>query len=276
MRVPAHLLHGSAAPTPRRTGLLHHLDAVSQNAIATAPTATPAPPTRARHSAPVKKLLVAVMLLATVGTLAGGTLATFNAQTANPSNTFSTGTLVLANTLNAGTVCYSAGASSGTISNNNVNGSCDSAAFASTAKPGDSATAKVILKNSGDLAAATLKLYTAACTNANNTETWHGAGNPCSALYFYVEEDDSTWTAKSCLYGTASGSSCIFQDPGSSTISNFQASHSSSATALVIPNGLAAGASRYFKIGLMLPSAADNSYQGRQATFDLTWYLNQT
>ena len=275
MRVPAHLLHGSAAPAPRRTGLLLHLEAAQHTA---AVTATPAPPSRpgARHSAPVKKLLVAVMLMATVGTLAGGTLATFNAQTANPSNAFSTGTLVLANTLNSGSVCYSAGASSGTISNNNVNGSCDSAAFASTAKPGDSATAKVILQNSGDLAAATLKLYMAACTNANNTETWHGTGNPCSSLYLYVEEDDATWTAKSCLYGTASGSSCVFQDPGSSTISNFQTSHSSSASALVIPNGLAAGASRYFKIGLMLPSAADNSYQGRQATFDLTWYLNQT
>src|SRR5436190_289813 len=58
-------------------------------------------------------------VLMSVGTLgvaaavaAGGSFATFSAQTTNSGNTFATGTLVMSNTVNTGTACLSTGGGS--------------------------------------------------------------------------------------------------------------------------------------------------------------------
>jgi len=41
------------------------------------------------------------------------------------------------------------------------------------------------------------------------------------------------------------------------------------------PALLASAASAYFTIGVQMPSTAGNSYQGRSASVDLTWHIDQ-
>lgn len=237
---------------------------------------------RAEHGT-FKKLMVATMLLATVGTLASGTLATFNAQTVNAGDSITTGTLVLLDEVNASiaTDCYSTGVSAGTFTNGNSNSGCASNNFTPTSvKPGAAPTTmKVKVRNAGSLPAATLSLLTASCAASDNpAESFHyPGGDPCGQVQLYVQEwTDGTYaTPLGCAYGTvAAGATCGFQS-GSPTLSTFTGAHNSPATALPLTGGLAAGAARYFTIALQLPLAATNQVQGRQATFDLTWYLEQ-
>jgi hypothetical protein len=225
-----------------------------------------------------KKLMVAVMLLAAVGTLAGGTLATFSAQAGNAS-TLTTGSLVLLDEVNASTAtdCYSTGA--GTTTDTNANPSCTSNNFTPTSlKPGDApVTMKVMVKNAGSLAAGTLGLYTAACTPGDNPSVaFHAAGDPCTQVQLYVQEwtSGSYATPLSCAYGTSAGAACDFQAT-SPTLSTFTGAHGSAGSALVLAGGLGGGSARYFTVALQLPQTATNVVQGRQATFDLTWYLGQ-
>lgn len=230
-----------------------------------------------------KKLMVAIMLLATVGTLASGTLATFTAQTRNPSNTLTAGTLVLLDEINASTStdCYSTGVTSGTFTNGDVNTSCTSNNFTPTSlKPGDPpVTMKVMVKNVGSTPAATLSLYMTACTAGDNPSVsfHYPGGDPCTQVQMYIQEwTDSTYTtARSCAYGTtASASTCNFQAT-SPTLSAFTAAYNSAPGALVMSGGLASGSARYFTVALQLPSTATNVVQGRESTFDFNWYLGQ-
>ena len=217
-------------------------------------------------------------VLMSVGTLgvaaavaAGGSFATFNAQTTNPGNTFATGTLVMSNKVNTGTACLSTGG--GSI-NTNVNNACDALFNLTVRKPGDSATANLTIKNEGSLDATALKSFATGCTDGDAAgEAYHGTGLPCSAVQLYIQQTDSAFTAKTaCVYGGATvANTCDFSDT-SKTIGDFAASHSNSTNGLSI-GGLTAGSSNYFVVGVKLPSSADNTYQGRQATVGLSWFM---
>ena len=202
----------------------------------------------------------------------GGSFATFNAQTTNPGNTFATGTLVMSNKVNAGTACLStAGGSTDTNANN-----CDAAFNLSVKKPGDSGTANITLKNEGSLDAAALSLFSSACTNADASgETYHGTGGPCSKVQFYVQEytSSSFATVSTCLYGgTTVANTCDFSDT-SKTLGAFATAYPNSGTSLSL-GGMTAGTSRFIKVGVQLDSTANNSYQGRKASIDLTWFMS--
>jgi len=220
------------------------------------------------------KLMVSVMVLASVGTLASGTLASFNAQTANPSNTFQTGTIALSDNVAAQT-CLSYGTlnAQNQFTNNNQNATCNTIAFAAAAKPGDpAATANFTLKNVGSLAGATLTIAGSACVTTNNSESFHGAGDLCVQLDIAVQEMDSTFTTNvKCVYPT-NAVAC----PMTGTISAFQTASPVTAnnTAGLNKSG-SAGDTRYFQVQIQLPSTSANSFQGRVATFSLTWELDQ-
>src|SRR4051794_10715402 len=217
-------------------------------------------------------------VLMSVGTLgvaaavaAGGSFATFNAQTSNP-GTFATGTLVMSNTVNTGTACLSTGG--GSI-NTNVNNACDALFNLTVKQPGDSATANLTIKNEGSVDAAALKSFATGCTNANaGAENYHGTGMPCSAVQLYIQQTDSAFTAKTaCLYGGAAvANTCDFSDT-SKTVGDFATNYTNSGNGVSLGSGLTAGTSDYFVIGVKLPSSADNTYQGRQATFGLSWFM---
>jgi hypothetical protein len=202
-----------------------------------------------------------------------GTYTVFTAQNKNGANVFSTGTLVLSNQKGSGTACLS---TAGGSTDTNVNANCDVLVNESLKKPGDSFVSDTLtVHNAGSLAATSFKVFSEACTNAENTEAYHGTGNPCGKVQLYLQQLNADGTVKACLYGgAATANTCDFSDE-TKTLGAFQAAYNTSANGLVIGTGLAAGDSAYFKVGVKLPSSADNSFQGRKATWDLTWHLAQ-
>jgi hypothetical protein len=217
----------------------------------------------------------------TVGAVAGvaalsasGTFATFSAQTTNTGNTFAQGTLVLSDKVGAGAACLSTGA--GTVTDTNVNLTCGAAFNLTVRKPGDTATANLVLKNEGSLGASALKAFSSACTDANATgETYNGTGSPCGKVQLYLQQysDAAFTTPSACLYGGAVASTCDFSD-ATKTLGAFATAYPSSGSALTV-GALTAGSSAYVKVGVQLPSTADNTFQGRKASVDLSWTILQ-
>lgn len=221
-----------------------------------------------------RKVLASVLLaLGLAAVLGFSSFATWNAETDNPNNIFSDGTLVLQNTKQGGTACLSTG---GGTPDSNVNPSCDQLFNLTVKKPGDSGSANVTLKNVGSIDAATFKVFSPACTNANNSESYHGTGNPCASIQLTLQRwTDNTFTTPSaCLYGGATGATCNFSDT-TKTLNAFATSYPSSASGLAIAGGLTAGASAYVTVAVQLPSNADNTFQGRQASLNFDWYIAQ-
>ena len=217
-----------------------------------------------------------LMTFGTLGVAAavagGGSFATFNAQTTNPGNTFATGTLVMSNKVNSASACLSTGA--GTTTDTNAF-NCDTAITLTAKKPGDSGTANITIKNEGSVGAAALKLFSAACTNADAVgETYHGTGSTCASVQFYVQQySDAFTTVSSCLYGGATvTNTCDFSNT-SKTLADFVTNFPSAGSGLGA-GALASGSSSYFTIGVKLPATADNTVQGRKASVDLTWFMS--
>ena len=76
-------------------------------------------------------------------------------------------------------------------------------------------------------------------------------------------------TPSACRWGSASGSTCAFSN--SYTINS---GANPLSTAVTLTGGLNAGASRLFVLGLELdPANGDNTYQGLQGAFNLTWII---
>jgi hypothetical protein len=224
-----------------------------------------------------RKILLSLGVVAGIGALAGaGTFATFTAQTTNPTNTFANGTLVLSDTVNTGQACLSTG---GGTTDLNDNGSCDVAFNLSVRKPGDSDTENITLQDVGSLAASALTAF-GTCTDDDSAgETYHGTGNPCSEIQFYVQQysDAGRTTVSHCLYGGATvANTCDFSDT-SRTLRDFVTAHHD------VASGLAAGSlaalhgadTTWITIGVKLPTTADNTFQGRSATLDLSWHIVQ-
>jgi hypothetical protein len=223
-----------------------------------------------------RKVLLSMGVVAGIGALAGaGTFATFTAQTSNPTNTFADGTLVLSNKVNNGSACLSTG---GGTTDTNSNGSCTTAFNLAVKAPGDSGTANITLQDVGSLAASALKVFSASCTDANAAgENYHGTGSPCGKVQLYIQQySDAFTTPSACLYGGATGNSCNFSD-ATKTLSDFVTNH------IDLAHGLSAGSLAAFggadttwvKVGVMLPSDADNTYQGRSASLAFNWQITQ-
>jgi hypothetical protein len=221
-----------------------------------------------------KILVTSAVLLVLAAGLGFGSFATFNAQTNNAGNSLAYGTIVLSNTKQGGTACLSTG---GGTTDTNVNTGCDQLINLVHAKGGDSATANVTLANVGSINAATFNMFLPTCTGGDaGSESYHGTANPCASVQFYVQQwTNSNFTgAASCVYGGAVvTNTCDFSDT-SKTLGAFQTSYNSSSNGISL-GGLNAGSSAYFTIGVKSPANVANSSQGRQAAFDLDWYIAQ-
>jgi predicted ribosomally synthesized peptide with SipW-like signal peptide len=224
----------------------------------------------------VKKLLLTLMILGAVGSTVGaGTFASFNASSSNPTSTFTTGSIVLGNQEGNSTVCFSN--TIGTSTDTNDNASCDELINVSAWKPGADTDVDLTLSNAGTIGG-TLQGYSAtACANANVTgAVFNGAGFPCSAVLVMIQEYTSAlnrandvFTGGKCLFGGNQGAQqCSF------SASKTLADYNTSASPLDLGT-FAAGASRYIRIYLSLPSDANNDIQGRKGTFEMTWNLVQ-
>lgn len=227
---------------------------------------------RKKHTG-TKVLITALIVASAAMVLGSGSFATFNAQTTNPSNTIAFGSLVLSNTKQGGAACLS---TAGGSTDSNANGSCDTLLNLTAKKPGDSGSANLTLSNAGTLNASALKLFSTACTNSNAAgESYNGTGLPCNKVQFTVQRwsDASFTTPSACVYGGAVGSTCDFSD-ASKTMAAFQAAYPSAAGGLGL-GAFATGAAGYFTVSVKLPTDADNSYQGRRATMDVNWTIEQ-
>jgi len=221
----------------------------------------------------LKRILATMMLLGAMSFLTlNGVFAALNSETLDRGSSISSGTLTFTNKVATNTVCASYG---GAASPGNVNTGCDALFASSTLQyPGAPATVRVTIANNGSLDAADLSLFMASCSNTNTpTAPAPGAGNPCGAggAQLYVQETDSSFIATKCWYPTVAAGSCSFNANG---LSNFAALYTSAVSSLDLGAGPAVAASRYFVIGMQLPSNASNSLQGREALFDLTSHMS--
>lgn len=227
----------------------------------------------------LRKLLLTIMVLgATTSSVGAGTFASFNASTMNATSTFATGTLVMSNQKNTGTACMSTGGGS---TDANANGACDQLFALTVQKPGDSAFVDLTLRNEGSIDATALSAFASQnCVAANAPgQTFNGSGDPCTAVQVYVQEyttsanrTSDNRTGGTCHYGGGTATSCAFS--ASRTLDTYDTSYPNASTPLSV-GSLAADTSRYFRIYLTLPATADNTLQGRQATFGFGWAMAQ-
>jgi hypothetical protein len=219
----------------------------------------------------LKKALASVMVVGSMTYLGvGGALALMSSETSNSGASIASGTLTFSNQVSTNTVCTSWGGGT----SNNVNNACD-ALFSSGTRiyPGDSGTVKVTIKNDGSLPISSLSLFMPSCTATTSPgASSPGGGNPCASGgdQLYVQETDASWTPTTCRFPTGAGA-CSF---AADAMDVFRTTYTSSGSALSLGSGPTAGSSRYFIIGLKLPSTAANSLQGEAATFDLTWQVS--
>lgn len=219
------------------------------------------------------KTLMTVAIVAVAAAVAsGGSFASFNAQTTNPGNTFATGTLVMSNKVNAATACLSTGG--GSITTNSA--TCDTLFSLTVKKPGDAGAADLQIKNEGSTDASVLKAFATGCTDGDAAgQAYHGTGTPCSAVQLYVQQwDDAAHTNPvACVYGgTTVTNTCDFSNTAK-TLGDFATNFTSSTNGLAVGSGLTAGTTEFFTFGVKLPSSADNTFQGRQASIGFTWYM---
>jgi hypothetical protein len=217
-----------------------------------------------------KKVLASVMVIGAMGSITvSGAYGLMNSETSNPTVKAATGTLTFSNTVGTASACYSY---TGAASSGNVNSSCTPIyTSASENYPGTPATVHVTITNNGSLPISDLKLYMPSCTAANTpTSPSPGSADPCGAggAQFYLQETDASWTPLKCWFPAASGSCAL----ASNSLFVFAQNYKTLSNAPDLGPGPAAGASRYFVIGMQLPSNASNALQGREAVFGLTWH----
>jgi hypothetical protein len=143
---------------------------------------------------------------------------------------------------------------------------------------------------------ATLELYMPNCDASNNATAgaYHGGTNPCcpgdalgagvlpgsvancptGSLDFFIQEYTSsafTTPTSSCVFPVQASTSCTFLDD---TLGQFFGNYPDNGHYFAL-GSLAAGASRYFRIGVAEPIAASNGLQGETATLSLYWHMEQ-
>ena len=218
----------------------------------------------------IKRVLLSLMVVGGLSffTLAG-TYAVLNSETSNTKSTIASGTLTLGNTVASGSTCFSYSSSS------NSNTGCDALfSSASLNYPGVATTVHVTITNNGTVPASALSIYMPSCATVTSPGAPSpGGGNPCGTggPMMYIDESNAAFTSHSCVYPTTGGT-CSYS---ANTLYYLAATKNSSTSMYTLPGTLAAGASRYFIVGMELPATASNAMQGEAAQFDLTWNASQ-
>jgi hypothetical protein len=223
----------------------------------------------------LKKILASLIVIGALSSVTvTGTFALLTSEETNTVSSVASGTLTFTDTANAGTACTSYG---GPASPANVNNSCQALLTSATLNyPGAAITpVQVKIANNGSLDAASLSVYMPSCAaSATPGAPAPGGADPCAAngAQLYIQEVTSTGMPTTCWYPQpAAPGTCSFT---ASSLHLFAANVNSTTSALNLGAGPAHGQTRYFQIGLELPSTASNALQGEEATFGLTWHLS--
>lgn len=222
--------------------------------------------------------LVALVLIGSLTNVAAtGTFASFTAATTNPSSTFQTGTIVLSNTKAGGGTCFSYGADPSAIESNA--NTCDALfSFAPNQVPGTDATVNLTLTADGTVDASAFELHVSTpCTSADDGGAFHGAGDLCDALRTTIQETDADFQPLACRFDTDSAGSACDTGEGAPTLATLTSTHGPT-TPLALGT-LPSGTSRWFQVRVALPNdptpGADNAFMGKQASWGLSWVLEQ-
>ena len=239
-----------------------------------------------------RKLVVTAAAVGTLGALVGtGTFASFSASTTNKDNVFATGTIELSNTKQDGVACVSGYTGTGTANpqtnlDGNGNDQCDALIDMPLARPGATSIGNVALANSGEYDGL-LQVWLDGCASAVADATAPaGSGNLCDKVEVYIQETNSAYTnaVSSCVFPFSANAAC--DDEWAATGDSIAALATAATPAAPAPSTaitLDEGAVRYYQVALRFPdgefdvdgNGADNAFQNRHASFDLTWRLRE-
>ena len=200
---------------------------------------------RRRRTWPVlARLLLAVMILSSAGSLFSGTVATLNSVTVNPGATFVAGQLILSNTVAGRNPCLSTGEAV----------KCD-ALFTDKLAPGHPDTTVVTLRNEGTVPARKLVLWSGACSG----------GDLCRMTMLTVHDDEHDY----CYYPKQVSGGCQL-DP-SATLADFAARYPQSSALQLSPDHLGTGIA--YSLTVEVPANAGNEFQNRGGEVNFTWFV---
>lgn len=262
----------------------------------------------------IKKLLLSLIVVGVLGSFtARGTFAVLNGSTSNSNTSISSASILMANSVNGGANCYSDLTAANKNVNASCTQFFSTGLLypITTSTPPTPpqttvAYANVTITSAGlplvggtptaSTRPATLEVSMPNC-DASNTATagaYNGGMNPCcpgdafgagvlpgsvgncptGSLDFFIQEYTSaafTTPTSSCVFPVSASSSCTFQD---NSLGQFFGNYHDTSHYLSL-GALAAGASRYFRIGVAEPIDASNSLQGETATLSLYWHMEQ-
>jgi predicted ribosomally synthesized peptide with SipW-like signal peptide len=234
--------------------------------------------------------ITALSSLLAVG-IGTGTFASFSATTTNSGNVFSTGKLQLSDKVGTGTACLSGYSGTGTGSpaidlDSNGNATCDAAFNLTLKQPGDTATAKLTIANSGDYNGLLKFWLPNGCVN-QQVATPSGSQNLCTKLEVYVQETQADFTTNAsttCVFPASAVAACDDTWAASSdALSDLATAATSSVPFPSAGITLNTSSTKYFKVALRFANGGfdgsgngvDNGYQNRRAAFDLVWRLQE-
>lgn len=220
----------------------------------------------------LKFLLVASMAAGALGFVAVPKVwALFTAEAGQLPASATSGTLVMNLTVN-GNSCFSY---NGPASPGNLNSGCSALytyAPANELYPGVPVTVNVTVKDAGTLDASDIRLYMPGGCTVSQTGDAPSAGgaSPCAAggMQVYVQETATLGGPPTKCWLPAGGTTCSF-----TTNLSTLATATTAANGLDLGAGPTSGGSRFFTIGIQLPSTASNAYQGEAASFVLAWHM---
>ncbi len=224
---------------------------------------------RSRRPEPAQRywrtpLSLAVVLLATLVPLSRVSLASVNAQVSNPKNVFAVGGLVLSDSVPSGSTCLSAGPVAGEAG---AGGPCDAIFQFEEGRPGQSGTARVMLRSLGTVVPAHFSVLTSGCRSTAAGEAYNGTADACDSVRLALHDD----TRDACAYPVARPGPC--PDPSAGTMRSFATDHGPGKPLDLSPDGLAAG--RTFSLTVALDPAAGNDVQGLAPVMDFRWQVSQ-
>jgi len=260
----------------------------------------------------IKKLLLSLIVVGVLASFtARGTFAVLNASTDHPGSSIASGSILMTNSVGGGSNCYS----DLVAANKNVNTSCTTPFSTGLLYPILSSTpptppettvayADITITSAGlpvstnSTLPATLMVYMPNCDASNNATAgaYLGGANPCCpgdafgagvlpgsvgncpttsshSLDFSIQEYNAGFTtaSSSCVFPPDPSNPCTFLDD---TLGSFFGNYHDN-THYFSLGSIAAGATRYFRIGVAEPIAAQNNLQGETATFSFYWHMEQ-
>jgi hypothetical protein len=120
-------------------------------------------------------------------------------------------------------------------------------------------------------------------TSGTSTQTYVASANAlvgATTISVTSQTPNFAYPTSSVVNDVSPDTKCWYPNTGSTTCSvsgstlyAFAANYNSSSSALNLGSGPVAAATRYFVIGMELPTNASNTLQGESATFPLTWHM---